>query len=160
MYYLKYKVVGEKTTLIVATTRVETLFSDVAIAINPKDKRFIKLLGKNAINPLTKKKLIIIADSYVQMDKGTGAMKVSAHATADIDIIKKNNLKIIECIDQDGKMNLIAKEYAGLDRFEARKLIVDKLEKAKMVEKIEEISNNVGYSQRSDTVVEILVSPQ
>ena len=160
MYYLKYKIQGTKDFLIIATTRVETLFSDVAIAINPRDKRFIKFVGKKAINPLTKKLLIIIKDKYVQMDKGTGAMKVSAHATADIDIIKNNDLQVIECIDKQGKMNKIAKEYSGLDRFVARKQIIEKLSKLKMIDKIENINNNIGYSQRSDTVVEILVSKQ
>ena len=160
MYYLKYNVVNSKETLIVATTRVETLFSDVAVAINPKDKRFKHLLGKYVINPLTKKKLIVINDEYVQLTKGTGAMKVSAHATADIDIIKNNNLKVIECIDENGLMNSIAKEYEGLDRFVAREKIAKLLQKNKMIDKIEEITSNVGYSQRSNTVVEILVSKQ
>lgn len=157
MYYFNYEL-SDGGSIQVATTRPETMFSDVAIAVNPKDEVMSKFIGKTAISPLTGKKLPIIGDSYIEIGKGTGAMKVSAHAEADIAIIKSNNLEIIECIDKKGLMNSLAGDLEGIDRFEARKLVVAKL--ASSIFKQEEITNNVGRSERSGVVVETLVQPQ
>ena len=160
MYYVKYYFENSDQYLVVATTRIETIFSDVAIAINPNDQSKIHLVNQKVINPLTKKLLPIITDDYIDINFGTGCMKVSAHATNDIDIILKNNLEIIECINQDGLMNEHGLFTKGLDRQSARKQIFDYLQKANLIERVEEIENNVSYSERSNEVIEILVMPQ
>ena len=159
MYYIKYPL-EKKGFVIVATTRPETLFSDVALAINPLDTKNKHLIGKKAIHPLTRKVLPIISDKIIEIKKGTGIMKVSAHAEIDVDIIIKNKLNIIECINMDGKLNKNALEFEGLDRFVARKSIVAKLQKQGLINKIEDNESAVGYSQRSQTPIEILVRPQ
>ena len=160
MYYVKYYFENSDQYLVVATTRIETIFSDVAIAINPNDQSKIHLVNQKVINPLTKKLLPIITDDYIDINFGTGCMKVSAHATNDIDIILKNNLEIIECINQDGLMNENGLFTKGLDRQSAREQIFDYLQKANLIERVEEIENNVSYSERSNEVIEILVMPQ
>ncbi len=160
MWYFKYQIKGSDKFLEVATTRPETMASDVALAVNPEDKRFENLIGQFAISPLTKKELPIISDEYIEMEKGTGVMKVSAHATIDIDIINKNNLEIKESITKDGTMNDLAGEFSGMDRMEAREKIVQKLKAANSITKEEELMNNVGYSERTDVPIEILVSDQ
>lgn len=157
MFYFNYELV-DGGQIKVATTRPETMFSDVAIAVNPKDDSMNHLIGKTAISPLTGKKLPVIGDSYIEIGKGTGAMKVSAHAEADIQIIKSNKLEIIECIDKQGNMNELAGELKGMNRFEARKAVVAKL--ASNLYKQEEITNNVGRSERSGEIIETLVQPQ
>ena len=160
MYYVKYYFENSDQYLVVATTRIETIFSDVAIAINPNDQAKIHLVNQKVINPLTKKLLPIITDDYIDINFGTGCMKVSAHATNDIDIILKNNLEIIECIDQDGLMNEHGLFTKGLDRQSAREQVFAHLEKVNLIERVEEIENNVSYSERSNEVIEILVMPQ
>ena len=160
MYYVKYYFENSDQYLVVATTRIETIFSDVAIAINPNDQSKIHLVNQKVINPLTKKLLPIITDDYIDINFGTGCMKVSAHATNDIDIILKNNLEIIECINQDGLMNERGLFTKGPDRQSAREQIFDYLQKANLIESVEEIENNVSYSERSNEVIEILVMPQ
>lgn len=159
MYYIDYNLKnGGKVTI--ATVRIETLFSDRAIAINPNDEKMSHLIGKIAINPLTKKELPIIADSYIEIGKGTGAMKVSAHADADYKILQDNNLEVVECIDKNGNMNENAMEFLGLDRFEARKKIAEKLKNENKISKVEKVISPVGYSERSGDPIEILVQPQ
>ncbi len=160
MWYFKYWVKGLDTYLEVATTRPETMPSDVAVAVHPDDNRFKKLVGKLVISPLTGKELPIITDKYIDIDKGTGVMKVSAHAAADIDIIKNNNLKINESILKDGTMNELAGEFQGLDRMEARLKIVEKLKASGNLLKEEDIVNAVGYSERTGAPIETLVSNQ
>ncbi|ENY69341.1 Fusion of oligopeptide transport protein OppF and Valyl-tRNA synthetase [Metamycoplasma auris 15026] len=160
LYYVKYPIKNKNEDLVVATTRLETMFSDVAIAINPNDSRFKLLMNETIIHPLTKKEIPIIASQLIDPSFGTGIMKVSAHAIDDIEIIKQNNLEIIECIDDQGKMNEIAKKYQGLDRFEARNLIATELIQNNLIEKIEDIVSNVGYGERSNEPIEILVKPQ
>lgn len=160
MYYVKYYFENSDQYLVVATTRIETIFSDVAIAINPNDQSKIHLVNQKVINPLTKKLLPIITDDYIDINFGTGCMKVSAHATNDIDIILKNNLEIIECIDQNGLMNEQGLFTKGLDRQSAREQVFAHLEKANLIERVEEIENNVSYSERSNEVIEILVMSQ
>lgn len=159
MYYIKYELI-DGGAIEIATVRTETLFSDVAIAINPNDKKMAKFLGKVAIHPLTGAKLPIIEDEHIEINKGTGAMKVSAHSEADFEILIKNNLPIRESIDTHGKMKDIAMEFEGMDRFEARIAIVDKLEKEGKLVKIVEGTSAVGYSERSGAPIEILVQPQ
>ncbi|UWD34258.1 valine--tRNA ligase [Mesomycoplasma molare] len=160
MYYLKYYFENQKDFLIVATTRIETIASDVALAVHPNDKRYQNIIGKHVIHPFTKEKLPIITDSYIDKKFGSGVMKVSAHAMADIDIIQKNNLEIKESINLNGTMNELALEFKGLNRFEAREKIAEKLLKEDLIFKIEDIVSNVGYSERSNEVVEIIMSKQ
>ncbi|MGL5733172.1 MAG: class I tRNA ligase family protein, partial [Metamycoplasmataceae bacterium] len=160
MFYVKYYLEDKSNYITIATTRIETIFSDVAIAFNPNDKKNKNFKGKKVFNPLTNELIPIITDKYVDPKFGSGFMKVSAHATADIDIIIKNNLEIKECINKDGLMNELAMEFVGLSRFDARSKIEKKLSNNELLIKVEEIENNVGVSERSNEVVEILVMPQ
>ena len=157
MFYIKYDL-ETKGHIEIATTRPETIFSDVAIAIHPDNPKTKHLLHKTAINPLTGLKLPIISDTYIKQDKGTGIMKVSAHAEQDIEIIQKHNMDIIECIDKHGIMNDNAMSLAGQNRFDARKNVV-KLLKDRIIKQEDTISS-VGYSSRSGQIIEILVQPQ
>lgn len=159
MIYIKLDV-KEGGTIEIATTRPETMFSDVAIAVHPDDPKMNKFIGKHIIHPLSNKILPIIGDTYIEIGKGTGAMKVSAHALADIDIIKKNNLEVIETIDKFGILNEFAGTYQGVERFVARKQIKSWLEENGRITKIERVISAVGYSSRSHVSVEILVQPQ
>ncbi|WP_330463239.1 valine--tRNA ligase [Metamycoplasma gateae] len=160
MYYIKYPIKGMKQNLLVATTRVETMFSDVALALNPNDKRFKELKDLKIIHPLTNKEMPIISSDSIDLEFGTGVMKVSAHAIDDIEIIKRNNLEINECINDNGLMNSLAGNFEGLDRFEARSKIANYLEKNGFIEKIEETTSIVSHSERSKEPIEILVKPQ
>ncbi len=160
MYYVRYYFEDKKDYIVIATTRIETMFSDVAIAISTKDKKRKSLLGKNVINPLTGRKIIIIEDEYIDPKFGTGMMKVSAHAAQDIEIIKKNKLEIIECIDKKGLMNENALFAKGLTREQAREKIFVYLKENNFIEKVEQVTNNVTYSERSNEVIEVLVMPQ
>ncbi|MGL5205794.1 MAG: valine--tRNA ligase [Metamycoplasmataceae bacterium] len=160
MFYVKYYLEDKSNYISIATTRIETIFSDVAIAFNPNDKMNKMFKGKKVLNPLTNELIPIITDKYVDEKFGSGFMKVSAHATADIDIIIRNNLEIKECINKDGLMNELAMEFANLPRPEARNRIEKKLLSDGLIVKIDEIENNVGTSERSNEVIEILVMPQ
>lgn len=160
MYYVKYYLEDKSNFITIATTRIETIFSDVAIAFNPNDEKNKIFKNHKVSNPLTNELIPIISDEYVDPKFGSGFMKVSAHAVADIDIILKNNLKIRECINKDGLMNNHSMEFEGLSRSEAREKIEKKLREKKLLLKVEEVENNVGISERSNEVVEILVMPQ
>lgn len=160
MYYIKYFLEDKINFITIATTRVETIFSDVAIAFNPKDKSKKKFENKKVINPLTNNLIPIITDEYIDPNFGSGFMKVSAHALNDIDIIFKNNLEIKECIDKNGLMNNLSMEFVGLTRLVAREKIYEKLKCDNLIVKVDNIENNVGTSERSGEVVEILVMPQ
>ncbi|MGL5519914.1 MAG: valine--tRNA ligase, partial [Metamycoplasmataceae bacterium] len=160
MYYIKYFLENENDFITIATTRIETIFSDVAIAFNPKDKSKNKYLNKRVINPLTKNFLPIITDDYIKIDFGSGFMKVSAHAVNDIDIIKKNNLEIKECINEDGKLNDLAGDFKELNREEAREKIEAFLKQNNLIVEIKNIKNNIGFSERTNEVIEILVKSQ
>ena len=159
MYYIKYDL-KDGGYIEIATVRTETLFSDVAIAINPKDNNMSRFIGKTAIHPLTKKDIPIIEDEHIEIGKGTGAMKVSAHAEADYEILLKNKLEIRESIDVNGLMNDNTMEFNGMDRFEARSKIAEKLESEGRITKVEETVSAVGYSERSGAPIEILIQPQ
>ncbi|WP_322959060.1 valine--tRNA ligase [Mycoplasmopsis cynos] len=160
MYYIKYKVFETNDDLIIATVRTETLFSDVAIVYNPNDKKYQKYQGLHVIHPLTNKKIPIIADEYVDPNFGTGLMKLSAHAEADIEIIQKLNMEIIESISKQGYITYDDSRFKGLERFKAREVIAKYLEDNGFLVKKEEVISNVSISDRSKTPVEILVLPQ
>ncbi|MHA0298557.1 valine--tRNA ligase [Mesomycoplasma ovipneumoniae] len=160
MYYLKYFLKDSSEFLTVATTRIETISSDAVLAVNPKDKRYSGFIGKEVIHPLTKKIIKIIGDSNVSQDFGSGVMKVSAHSILDFEILEKNGLSAEDCIDDYGNLNKNTLEFEGKNRFEARDLIAKKLENEGLLIKTEDVVSNVGFSQRSGEIVEILKKPQ
>lgn len=160
MYYIKYFIENSSEFLEVATVRTETLLSDVALVYNSEDKRYKHLQGKFAIHPITKRKLPIIEDDYVDKDFGSGVMKLSAHAEVDIEIIKKHGLEIIETIDKRGYINSPNSTFDKLERFEAREAIAKFLSENNYLTKVENSISNVGYSDRSKAPIEILVMPQ
>lgn len=161
LFYLKYFIDGQNKFLTVATTRPETIFGDVAVAVNPNDERYKNLVGKDVIIPLVGRKIKIIEDDYVDMSFGTGALKITpAHDFADFEIGEKHNLEKLSVINQDGKLNEKCLEYSGLNSSEARKLIVKDLISKDLVIKRENIKNNVGKCSRCDHTIEPLISTQ
>ncbi|MDJ1646370.1 valine--tRNA ligase [Mycoplasma phocimorsus] len=159
MVYIKYPIANSNDFLTIATVRPETLFSDVAVLYNPADERFKHLKNKKIIHPLLNKELPILSDEYIDMKFGTGLMKLSAHASNDIEIIKKLGLEINETIDESGIL-YNANQFNNLDRFTARKEIIKYLKEQNFIEKIEKTISSVGISDRSKEVVEILVRKQ
>ena len=160
-YTFKYTVVGSDETLDVATTRPETMFGDVCVVVNPNDTRFQALIGKKVINPANHEEIPIIADSYVDVEFGTGAMKCTpAHDPNDFALAEKHDLERILCMNPDGTMNAVAGIYEGLDRFECRKVLVKKIEEEGNLVKIEKLVHAVGHSERTDTIVEPYMSKQ
>lgn len=160
-FYFYYDVEGEEKPLIVATTRPETMFGDTAIFVNPKDKRYKHLIGKKAKNPANGEWLPIMGDSYVDISFGTGAMKCTpAHDPNDFALAKKYGFPLIKVLDEQAKMNDLAGEYAGLDGYECRKKLVEKIKEEGHLYKIEKIVHSVGHSERSDAVVEPMLSKQ
>ena len=166
LFYFKVQVVEEPGTwLEIATTRPETIPGDTAIAVNPKDPRYGHLIGKHAIRPLpveNQAHLPIVADEHIDIEFGTGVLKVTpAHDKADFEIGQRHGVDAIEVIAADGKMNDLAGEkLAGLDRFEARKAAVAKLEELEALIKAEDYKNNVGFSERADVPIEPRLSEQ
>lgn len=160
MYYLKYKFEDSDDFLEIATTRLETLASDTAVVVHPNDKRYIHLLGKKVITPLRQEAVPIIADEYIDMEFGTGIMKCSAHGNGDFEILMKNGLEVRESINPDGTLNANALEFEGLDRVEGRLKIAEKLMAQGLITRVEEHQHEVGHSERTDAVVEIMVMPQ
>ncbi|SFQ19296.1 valine--tRNA ligase [Parafilimonas terrae] len=173
LYYVKYNIVEESgiglhdlsslqnEKIIIATVRPETILGDTAICVNPKDERYKHLVGKTALVPLINRRIPIIADDYVEMEFGTGALKITpAHDMNDYNIGKKYGLEVIDILNDDGTMSEAAQLFVGEDRFEARKKMVAALEEAKHIIKIEDYKNQVGYSERSDAVVEPRLSLQ
>jgi len=161
LFYIKYKVSGTDDMLTIATTRPETLLGDTAVCINPNDKRFKHLHGKNAIVPLVDREVPIILDEYVDMEFGTGCLKVTpSHDENDFKLGEKHKLKSIDIFDIEGKVNDNGKLYVGEDRFIVRKQISKDLDKIGQIEKIENYRNKVGYSERTDAVVEPKISTQ
>ncbi|HMG69310.1 MAG TPA: class I tRNA ligase family protein, partial [Chitinophagaceae bacterium] len=145
----------------IATVRPETILGDTAIAVNPGDERYKNLHGKFAFVPLINRRIPIIADEYVEMDFGTGALKITpAHDKNDYQIGEKHGLEIIETMNEDGTMSEAAQMYIGQDRFEVRKKIVKELEAKGHLVKIEDYTNQIGFSERTDVVVEDRLSLQ
>lgn len=160
-YHIKYYLENEETYLEVATTRPETLLGDTAVAVNPKDERYQKYIGKNVILPLLNKKIPVIADEHADPEFGTGVVKITpAHDPNDFEVGNRHNLERINILNEDGTMNENAGKYQGLDRFTAREQIVSELEKQNLLIKIEEITHNVGHSERTGVMVEPYLSKQ
>jgi len=160
-YYIKYPLVDDSGFVIVATTRPETMLGDTAVAINPKDKRASKLVGKMVELPLTGRNIEIIADDYVKRGEGTGFLKVTpAHDPNDYEIGLRHNLEMINILTPDAKINENGGKYAGLDRYEARKAVLADLQAEGLIEKIEPMEHEVGHSDRSSVPVEPYLSDQ
>ena len=161
LYYIHYPLANGDGHLTVATTRPETMLGDTAVAVNPKDPRFGKYVGQDVILPIVGKKIPVIGDSYVDMEFGTGALKVTpAHDVNDFEIMRRHNLEIVRVIDEDGKMNENAIHYKGQDRFECREKIVEELKEKGFLEKLEPYNLGVGKCYRCKTVVEPALSLQ
>jgi len=166
LYYIKYEVTGSveqsaPTYLTVATTRPETIMADAAICINPNDERYLHLHGKKAIIPLINREIPIILDEYVTMDFGTGCLKVTpAHDLNDYELGIKHNLPVIDILNDDGTLNEKAQILVGVDRFVARKKIAPLLEEAGSLEKVEDYKSQIGFSERTDAVIEPKLSMQ
>jgi valyl-tRNA synthetase len=161
LWYIKYPVAGTKDFLVVATTRPETMLGDTAVAVNPEDERYARFVGKKAVLPLMNRGIPIIADAMVDREFGTGAVKITpAHDPNDFEVGRRHKLAEIDVMTDDGKMNAAAGVYAGMDRFEARKRIVEDLKALGLLEKITEHTNAIGLCERSKTIVEPRVSTQ
>ena len=162
LWYIKYPIVGEKDSyLTIATSRPETIPGDTAVAVNPKDERYGSLVGKKILLPTTNREIPIIADEYVDLEFGTGAVKITpAHDPNDYEVGERHNLEKIVVIGLDGKMTKAAGKYEGQDRYECRKNIVQDLKDMGLLVKIEDAPHSVGHCQRCHHVVEPMVSTQ
>jgi len=161
LYYLKYKIEGFKDTLTIATTRPETIFGDTAICINPNDERFTHLKGKKAIVPLCNRVIPIIEDEYVDIEFGTGCLKVTpAHDENDKNLGDKHNLEVIDIFNDDASLNSFGLHYKGKDRFVVREEITKELEEKGFLVKTEVHTNKVGTSERTKAVIEPRLSDQ
>ena len=162
LYYIKYKIENTKEFITIATTRPETMLGDTAIAVNPLDERYKKLVGKNAIIPIVERKIKIIEDEYADPEQGTGAVKITpAHDFNDYEVGQRNKLEIINVFTEDGKINDKApKQFFGLDRFEARKKLIKLLTEKDYFVKEENIKNKVPYGDRSNSIIEPYLTEQ
>ncbi|OIJ18358.1 valine--tRNA ligase [Anaerobacillus alkalidiazotrophicus] len=160
-YHMKYPLADGTGYIEVATTRPETMLGDTAVAVHPEDTRYQHLIGKKVKLPIVGREIEIVADDYVDMEFGSGAVKITpAHDPNDFEIGNRHNLERILVMDESGKMNENAGKYEGLDRFECRKQIVKDLQDAEVLFKIEEHMHSVGHSERSGAVVEPYLSTQ
>ena len=161
LWHIKYKVVGEDRYLTVATTRPETMLGDTAVAVHPEDERYKDLVGKKCVLPIMNKEIPIIADEFVEKEFGTGCVKITpAHDPNDYQAGLSHNLEIIEVFDENFKMNDLVPEYKGLDMYEAREKIVQKLKELGVLVKIEDYTHNVAKHDRCGTTIEPKVSDQ
>ncbi|MUU77979.1 valine--tRNA ligase [Winogradskyella endarachnes] len=161
LYYLEYKIEGSDEKLTIATTRPETIFGDTAICINPNDERFTHLKGKKAIVPICGRTIPIIEDEYVDVEFGTGCLKVTpAHDENDKVLGDKHNLEVIDIFNEDASLNSFGLQFEGLDRFVARKAVAKALEETGVLVKTENHLNKVGTSERTKAVIEPRLSDQ
>lgn len=161
LHFIKYKLTGTNEHITIATTRPETILGDTAICVHPEDERYKHLHGKTALVPIINREIKIIADAYVDTTFGTGALKVTpAHDVNDYELGIKHKLDVIDIFNDDGTLNASAQILIGEDRFAARKKIVALLDEAGQLEKVEDLKNSVGFSERTDAVVEPRLSMQ
>jgi valyl-tRNA synthetase len=162
LYYIKYPIENSQDFITIATTRPETMMGDTAIAVNPKDNRYKNLIGKLVTIPIVNRKIKIIKDNYADPEQGTGVVKITpAHDFNDYLVGKRNKLEIINILNKDGTINENGiSSYQGLDRFEARKQLVKELKEKNFLDKIEAIKNKVPYGDRSNTIIEPLLTEQ
>lgn len=160
-WYFRYKGVDGGDGIVVATSRPETMFGDVAIAVSPEDERYRDLVGKNVILPIVEREIPVIEDPYPDRDKGTGAVKITpAHDFNDFEVGKRHDLEVLQCIDKEGKMTSLAGKYEGMDRYECRKAWVMELESKGFLVKEEKVSIPQGECYRCHTTVEPMISDQ
>ncbi|MBX4268176.1 valine--tRNA ligase [Clostridium estertheticum] len=160
-WHIKYPIVGRSEFLEIATTRPETMLGDTAVAVNPKDPRYTHLIGKKIMLPLVNREIPIVADDYVDIEFGTGAVKITpAHDPNDYQIGKRHNLEQIVILNENATISDGYGKYSGLDRYEARKVIVEDLDKAGLLVKIKDHAHNVGTHDRCKTTVEPILSEQ
>jgi len=162
LYYIKYKITADNNFLTIATTRPETMLGDTAVAVNPNDDRYKKFIGKTIVVPIVNRDVKIIADNHVSTDQGSGVLKVTpAHDFNDFEIGKRHKLDFINIFEKNGKLNSnVPKEFIGVDRFEARVKITKILKESNLIEKIENIKNAVPYGDRSNSIIEPLLTEQ
>lgn len=161
LYHVKYKIEGAEEFITVATTRPETILGDTAVCVNPNDERYKNLVGKKVIVPLVNRSVPVISDEYVDIEFGTGCLKITpAHDINDYNIGIKHNLEVIDVLNEDGTISEAAGMYVGLDRFKARKQSAKDLEEQGLLVKVEDIKNKVGYSERTSEVIEPRLSLQ
>ena len=162
LFHVRYAIDGATEQWVtIATTRPETILGDTAIAVHPEDERYAHLKGKRALVPLIGRSIPVIFDEYVEREFGTGALKVTpAHDTNDHELGKKHNLETIDILEPNGTLSPAAQLYVGEERFAVRKKIVKELEEKGHIVKIEDIKNKVGYSERTDAVIEPRLSLQ
>jgi valyl-tRNA synthetase len=160
-YHVQYAIKGDDETVTIATTRPETILADTAVCVNPNDERFTHLIGKTAIIPVVEREVPIISDDYVDPEFGTGCLKITpAHDENDYEIGQRHDLEIIDMLNADATLSESAQYYIGKNRFEARKLIIDDLTESGQLLKTETIANKMGYSERTDAVIEPRLSLQ
>ena len=162
LYHIKYPIEETEEFITIATTRPETMLGDTAVAVNPNDKRYKKLIGKNVLLPLVGKKIKIISDEYADPEQGTGAVKITpAHDFNDYEVGVRNKLEVLNVFTEDGKINENApKKYIGLDRFVARKKILEDLSNEGLLVKEENIKNKIPYGDRSNSAIEPFLTEQ
>jgi valyl-tRNA synthetase len=161
LYYVNYKIEGEDDHVTIATTRPETILGDTAVCVNPNDERFKHLKGKKVVIPLVNRVVPLIEDEYVDMEFGTGALKITpAHDENDYTIGQKHDLEIIDIFNEDGTLNEKAELFIGTDRFKARDLVTDKLKSEGYIHKVEDYVNKIGFSERTDAIIEPRLSQQ
>lgn len=160
-WHIKYPIVGEDGYVEIATTRPETMLGDTAVAVNPEDDRYKHLIGKKVILPIVNREIPVIADEYVDMEFGTGVVKITpAHDPNDFEVGKRHNLPEINIMNDDATINENGGKYAGMDRYEARKAIVEELKDLSLLVKIEKHIHNVGTHDRCHTTIEPMIKPQ
>jgi valyl-tRNA synthetase len=160
-WHIKYPVKDSDEFVIIATTRPETLLGDTAVAVNPEDERYTHLVGKTLVLPLVGREIPVIADSYVDKEFGTGCVKITpAHDPNDFEVGKRHNLEQIKVMNDDATINHYGGKYEGMDRYEARKAMIEDLDKAGLLVKIEDHTHNVGQCYRCSTTVEPIISKQ
>lgn len=161
LWHIQYPVRNAGSFVVVATTRPETMLGDTAVAVHPEDERYLPLHGHTVVLPLMDREIPVIVDAFVQREFGTGVVKVTpAHDPNDFQAGRRHNLPIVKVIGDDGRMTQEAGRYAGLDRYEARKRVLEDLEKQGLLLKVEDHAHNIGHCYRCDTVIEPLVSTQ
>ena len=161
-WHMKYEIVGEPGRFVTfATTRPETMLGDTAVAVNPKDTRYQDIIGKTVMLPFVNREIPVVADEYVDMEFGTGVVKITpAHDPNDFEVGKRHNLPVINVLNDDATINANGGEFEGMDRYEARDIIVKKMDEMGLLVKIEDHSHNVGTHDRCKTTVEPMVKPQ
>jgi len=160
-YYVRYQFTDSEDYLTIATTRPETILADTAVCVNPDDERYKAYIGRTVRVPIANREIPVIADEYVDIEFGTGCLKITpAHDRNDYELGQKHGLPVIDMLEADGTVSAAAGHYVGMDRFDARKQIARDLEEAGLLVKVEDMQNKVGYSERTDVVIEPRLSLQ